>query len=49
MDLILELAEQDMAAVVPSVDCGVDFVGLVDGIDCGLVIPEAGKRETEIN
>jgi hypothetical protein len=39
--LVLQLTKQEMAAVVPSVDSRIDFVGLVDGIDSSLVVPEA--------
>lgn len=31
-----------MAAVVPGVDCFVDLVGLIDGVDCCLDVPETG-------
>lgn len=39
-NLILELGEEDVAAVVPCLDGDVDLVGLIDGVDGGLVIPE---------
>lgn len=39
-DLVLQLAEQDVAAVVPDLDRGVDFVGSVDCVDCFLNVPE---------
>lgn len=39
--LVLQLTKHNVAAVVPSVDSRVDFIGLVDGIDSSLVVPEA--------
>lgn len=42
-NLILQFAEQDVAAVVPCFDGGVDFVGLVDRVDSSLFMPETGN------
>lgn len=39
-DLILQLTQQSVAAIVPRLDRGVDFVGLVNGINSALNIPE---------
>lgn len=32
-----------MTAIVPGIDSGVDFVGLVDVVDCFSIVPETGK------
>ena len=39
--LVLQLTQEKVATVVPSFDSRIDFIGLVDGIDRSLVVPEA--------
>ena len=39
-DLILQLTQQSVAAIVPSVNRGVDFVCFVNGINRALNIPK---------
>lgn len=43
LHLVLQLAEQEVAAVVPSVVGSVDFVSFVDAVDGFLHVPEAGN------
>lgn len=38
--LVGQFAQQDVAAVVPAVDCLVQFVCLIDGVDGCLVVPQ---------
>ena len=42
-NLVAKLREQSVAAVVPRFGRHVDLVGLVDGVDGGLNVPETGK------
>ena len=39
-DLILELGEQKVAAIIPSVEVQIDLIGLVDAVDGFLVVPK---------
>lgn len=41
--LVLQFGEEDVAAVVPDLECVVDFVCLVDSVDGGLVVPQAAS------
>jgi len=40
LDLVQELSQEDMAAVIPGINSLVDLVGLVDGVDGGLDFPQ---------
>ena len=42
--LLLELGEEQVRAVVPGRERGVDLIGLVDGVDCFLDVPETRER-----
>lgn len=45
--LVSKFSEEGMAAIIPNVECLVNLVGLVDGIDCFLDIPETEKTVSE--
>lgn len=39
-DLILELVQEKMAAIIPCLNGSINFVGLIDSVDGCLVVPE---------
>ena len=39
--MLPQLVKEEMGAVVEGLEAGVDLVGLVDAVDCGLDWPEA--------
>lgn len=48
-DLVLQFAEQDVATVVPCFNGCVDLIGLINRIDCCLVVPETVMVRKELD